>query len=66
MRIDRVKLVAELARRYLSQKELAEQSGVSRTTINNIKNGKSCSEEVGQRIARALGVDVIEILEKNK
>lgn len=62
MRIDRVKLSAELTRQDMTQKRLAELSGVSRTTINYIKGGKSCSEEVGCKIADALGVNVTEIM----
>ncbi|MCI8533057.1 MAG: helix-turn-helix transcriptional regulator [Lachnospiraceae bacterium] len=42
----------------MTQKRLAELSGVSRTTINYIKGGKSCSDAVGQKIADALGVKV--------
>lgn len=56
MRIDRVKLTAELTRQDMTQKRLAELSGVSRVTINYIKGGKSCSNEVGRKIADALGV----------
>ncbi|WP_286080135.1 helix-turn-helix transcriptional regulator [Parablautia intestinalis] len=63
MRIDRVKLAAELARQDLTQKRLAELSGVSRVTIGNIKAGKSCSDEVGQKIAKALGVKTEKIIE---
>lgn len=63
MRIDRVKLVAELARQDMTQKKLAELAGVSRATINYIKGGKSCSDEVGQKIADALGVNIKRILE---
>ncbi|EEG47521.1 helix-turn-helix domain-containing protein [Blautia hydrogenotrophica] len=63
MRIDRIKLVSELTRQDMTQKRLAELSGVSRVTINYIKGGKSCSDEVGQKIAKALGVDVTEIIE---
>lgn len=63
MRINRIKFIAELTRQDLTQKRLAELSGVSRSTINYIKSGKSCSEEVGQKIAKALKVDVTEILE---
>lgn len=63
MRIDRIKLVAELARQDMSQKKLAEKAGVSRVTVNGIKSGRSCSDEVGQKIAKALGVDVTEIIE---
>ncbi len=63
MRIDRVKLVTELAKRDMTQKRLAELSGVSRATVTSIRGGKSCSDEVGQKIAKALGVDVTEIIE---
>ena len=63
MRIDRVKLVTEMARRDLNQKQLAELSGVSRPTINGVKNGRSCSDEVGRKIADALNIDLKKILE---
>lgn len=64
MRIDRVKLVTELARRDMTQKKLAEISGVSRATINYIRCGKSCSDEIGNKIATALGLTVTEITEE--
>lgn len=63
MRIDRVKLITELAKREMTQKRLAELSGVSRATINYVRAGKSCTDEVGQKIAEALGVAAEEILE---
>lgn len=63
MRINRIKLVAELTRKDMTQKALAEAAGVSRATINYVKSGKSCSDEVGRKIAAALGVDVTEIIE---
>lgn len=63
MRIDRVKLVAELTRQDMTQKRLAELSGVSRATINYIKGGKSCSEEVAQKLAKGLGVELSQIIE---
>ena len=63
IRIDRIKLITELEKRDMTQKRLAELSGVSRATINCIKGGKRCTDEVGQKIAKALGVDVTEIIE---
>lgn len=63
MRIDRIKLVAELTRRDMTQSRLAELAGVSRGTINYIKGGKSCSDEVGMKIAGALGIPVEKLLE---
>ena len=63
IRIDRIKLITELEKRDMTQKRLAELSGVSRATINYIKGGKRWTDEVGQKIAKALGVDVTEIIE---
>lgn len=48
----------------MTQTQLAERSGVSRVTINYIKNGKSCTEEVGKKLAEALGVPVEKLIEK--
>lgn len=64
MRIDRVKLVTELVKQDLTQKRLAELAGVSRATINYIRSGKSCSEEIGNKIAKALNVPIEKLLEK--
>lgn len=63
MRIDRKKLKIALIEKDMSQKELSKRSGVARATISYIVNGKSCSDEVGQKIAAALGVDVTDIIE---
>lgn len=62
MRIDRVKLIAEMARQNITVKALAEKSHVSRITISSIRSGKSCSKLVGHAIAAALNVDVMDIL----
>lgn len=63
MRIDRIKLVTELAKQDLTQKRLAELSGVSRATINYIRCGKSCTDEIGCKIATALNVPIEQLLE---
>lgn len=63
MRIDRIKLVTELAKRDMTQAKLAELAGVSRATVNYIKGGKSCSDEVGKKIAGALGIPVEKLIE---
>lgn len=64
MRLDRIKLATELVRQDMTQVELAKKIGVSRITVNGIRNGKSCSDEVGYKIAEALGVDISKLLEK--
>lgn len=63
MRIDRIKLLTELAKQDMTQKRLAELSGVSRATINYIRAGKSCSDVVGNKIAKALNVQIEKLLE---
>lgn len=64
MRINRIKLVAELAKRDMTQSKLAELAGVSRATVNYIKAGKSCTDEVGKKIADALQISVSELIEQ--
>lgn len=63
MKIDSAKLAAELTRRHLTQKELAEKAGISRVTVSSVKCGRTCTEAVGKAIAKALGVDLEELLE---
>ena len=63
MRIDRIKLVSELTRQDMTQKKLAEMAGISRASVNYIKSGKSCSDEVGHKIADALKVPLETLLE---
>lgn len=62
MQIDRIKLIAEMARKRMTVKEMARISGLCTATIINIRNGKSCSRPTCLTIAKALGVDVTQIL----
>lgn len=64
MRIDRIKLVAEMAKQDMTQKRLSELTGVSRVTINGVKSGRSCSDAVGNKIAVALGLPIEKLLER--
>lgn len=59
MRIDRVALAAEMARRDINQKRLAELSGVSRVTITAVKTGKSCSADTANKLVKVLGPSII-------
>lgn len=59
MRIDRIKLIAEMARKDLTVKRLSEASGVSRLTITNVRGGKSCSVETAEKLAAVLGREII-------
>ena len=66
MRLDRVKLIAEMARQNMTRKKLSELTGVSKATISSITNGKTCSVVVGNAIINALGVKPEELLEEVK
>lgn len=63
MRIDRIKLITEMARRNLKVSELSEKAGVSPNTVSAIRCGKNCSKLAANAIASALNVDVTELLE---
>lgn len=66
MRIDRVKLIAEMARQDVRIQELSEKAAVSRATITALRGGKSCNENSIRRVATALGVPVESLLEDRK
>lgn len=63
MRIDRIKLVTEMARQDMTQLKLAELTGMSRATISGIQNGRSCSSRSAVKIADALKVPLETLLE---
>jgi len=64
LRIDNVKLRSELVKAGISQKKLAESSGLSYSMTNAICNGRTCSVETVHKIAEALGVPVAKIQRK--
>ena len=64
MKLDRVKLIAEMARNGVSCNELVKRSGLSRLTVTNVRNGKSCTKSTAIAIARAIGVDISKITEE--
>lgn len=66
MKIDGMKLRMELYRQGISQIEFAALTGYSRQHISNIIHGLSCSQKAAERIAKALGVGVAEILEDKR
>ena len=63
MRVDRVKLVAEMTRREIRTEELASRACVSRATVSAMRGCKSCNANTVQRVAQALGVPVESLLE---
>lgn len=59
VRIDRVAIIAEMARKNISCNKLVGLSGVSRVTVTAVRNGKSCSAETAEKLAAVLGRDII-------
>lgn len=59
VRIDRVSMIAEMARKDINCNRLVELSGVSRGTVTAVRNGKSCSKQTAERLAAILGRDII-------
>lgn len=63
MRLNRVKLITEMAKQDITQLKLVELSGVSRATLSGIQNGRSCSSRSAIKIADALKVPLETLLE---
>ena len=63
MRIDKDRLAIELARKCWNQRALRDNGQVSSQTLRNINAGKEILPETAGKIARALGVDVADLLE---
>lgn len=64
MRIDRVKLIAEMAKQNIGVADLSEKASVSRSTVTAIRGGKSCNVNSARRVAAALGVSVESLMEQ--
>lgn len=63
MKVDRNKLELAMARACMSPAALANKAVLPRPTLNNAIIGRNVRPETIGRIAKALGVDVTEILE---
>ena len=64
MRIDRVKLATEMARREMRYIQLAKLAGISRITMSGINGGKAIHPDTANKIAQALNIPLEEIIEK--
>lgn len=64
MRISRVRVITEMAKRELGVCALAEKAGVSRGTISAIRAGRRCSQQTAEKLAAAIGVDVETLLDE--
>ena len=62
LRINVNEVKIRMARLGLSQRGLAEKSGVSRPTLSYMMNGKRVSPAVAGKVSRVLDCDVAEIV----
>lgn len=62
MNVDKPKLTLAMARACLGTQDLAAAAGVSVQTVNAALRGQSVRPAILGRLARALGVDPIEIM----
>lgn len=65
MRIDRIKFITELAKQELTLSDFSKKIGVNRTTLSNVKNGKSCRDDIAYKIANGLGVSIKDLIKEN-
>lgn len=63
MRINRIKLMTEMARQGVTQLQLSKAAGLSRATVSGVQNGRSCSSVTAIKIADALKVPIESLLE---
>ena len=63
MRISVSKVEMTMARQELTKMSLAEKIGISRNRLYTALNSKNLAPATVGRIAKALGVDVVDILE---
>lgn len=63
MRINKDKILLVMAKKGLNQNALAVKAKMSRGNLSTIINGKNCKPETVVRLARALEVNEVEIIE---
>ena len=66
MRLDRKKVMLQMAKLCINQQKLADRAECSRQTISTVLNGRNCHPELLGRIAKALEVEPAEIVEDNE
>lgn len=66
MKISAVKIELLLARKNMTNKKLAEKSGVCRQNISTIKKRGTCTPASLAKLAKALEVDPADLIEEVK
>lgn len=66
VKINAEKMLLAMARKQYNCAGLAKASGVSRTSISYIRNGKTCKPDIAGKLAVALDLPVEELIETKK
>lgn len=64
MRLKKNMLKHIMVDRDLKLRQLQEITGVSKQTLSAVSNGKSCSFETAEKLAKALNLDLMEMIER--
>ena len=64
LKIDAKKLELSQAKKGINTNQIILKSGLTEKTIQNLKNGKPCRPLSVHKLAKALDVDVTEILKE--
>lgn len=64
MKADRKKLELAMAQACMNTKDVQKKAGIPRPTLNNVISGRNIRPGTIGKVAKALGVDVTEILEE--
>ena len=64
MKINKKKIQIAMARNCMNTVDLQKTTGMPRPTVDNVVAGKNVRPGTVGRIAKALGVDVTEIIEQ--
>lgn len=62
--VDRVKVIAEMARQNLTGEELAQRAGVGRSAVQKMRKGQPVWRTTAGHVANALGVSVESLMEQ--
>ena len=64
--VDRVKVIAQMARLGITGEELAQKAGVGRSAVIKMRRGQAAWRTTAQHVAHALGVEMEDLLESGK
>lgn len=66
MKANKKALLLAMARACVGRKEISEKAGMPEMTVKNVLDGRSVRPATLGKVARALGVDPLEIMEKEE